>query len=152
MAAVDPPTSEIPRSWAQVPDVTAWLLRQFRWNHDMWQRTGAGVDVVGENQTNLANLTTTVTAMKVKTDFITVTQDVNLDTIESELNEIHSASPTYTPTNDSTDRAWDCNAAAGAISNPPTQAEVENLRDSLLELSDVVATLVADFQTKNVLG
>lgn len=55
-----------------------------------------------------------------------------------------SGIPTYTPTGGSTDRTFDANAAAGSISNPPTQAEVENIRDAVLELADVVATLVSD--------
>lgn len=52
----------------------------------------------------------------------------------------------YTITNDATDRTFDANAASGAISSPPTQAEVENIRDAVLELADVVATLIRDLQ------
>lgn len=55
-----------------------------------------------------------------------------------------SAISTYVPSNDATDRTWDANAAAGAISSTPTQAEVENIRDAVLELSDVLATLTND--------
>lgn len=55
-----------------------------------------------------------------------------------------SGIPTYTPTNGTADRAFDANAAAGTISATPTQAEVENIRDAVLELADVVATLVSD--------
>lgn len=58
---------------------------------------------------------------------------------------------TYTPSNVTTDRAFDANAAAGAITSPPTQAEVENIRDAVLELADVVGTLIADFQGKGSL-
>ena len=50
----------------------------------------------------------------------------------------------YTPSNGATDRTWDANAAAGAISSTPTQAEVENIRDAVLEISDVLSTLVTD--------
>lgn len=52
----------------------------------------------------------------------------------------------YTITNDATDRTFNANRAAGAISSPPTQAEVENIRDSVLELADVVATLIKDLR------
>ena len=74
------------------------------------------------------------------------------DSTSATVSAIANASPVYTPTNVSTDRAFDANAAAGAISDPPTQAEVENLRDAVLELADVLATLIADLQDKNVLG
>ena len=72
--------------------------------------------------------------------------------LQTSVDAIATSSPTYTPTNDATDRAWNANAAAGTISNPPTQAEVENIRDALLELSDVSATIVSDMQAKNVFG
>ena len=60
--------------------------------------------------------------------------------------------PAYTITNDSTDRTFDANAAAGAITSPPTQAEVENIRDAVLEIADVLATAINDLATKDVLG
>ena len=72
--------------------------------------------------------------------------------VVSVLNAVVSSSPNYTPSNDTTDRTWDANQAAGAISATPTQAEVENIRDAVLEISDVLATLVTDLQDKNVLG
>ncbi len=70
----------------------------------------------------------------------------NADDIEIDAAVVidKSAIPTYTPSNDTTLRAFDANAAAGAISATPTQAEVENIRDAVLGLSDVVATLVKD--------
>jgi hypothetical protein len=71
-----------------------------------------------------------------------------LTTVITPIFEVTSA---YTVTNDAEDRSWDANAAAGSITNPPTQAEVENLRDAVLELSDVVATLVSDLQSKGLL-
>ncbi|MGI9251410.1 MAG: hypothetical protein ACR2PR_09445 [Pseudohongiellaceae bacterium] len=61
------------------------------------------------------------------------------------------AAPTYTPTNVTTDRAFDANAAAGAITNPPTQAEVENIRDAVLELADVLGTLIDDLTSYGLL-
>lgn len=72
--------------------------------------------------------------------------------LQTAVDLIATSTPAYTPSNDATDRAWDANAAAGTITSPPTQAEVENIRDALLELSDVVATVVSDLQTKNVFG
>lgn len=58
---------------------------------------------------------------------------------------------TYTVTNPTTDRAFDANEAAGTISNPPTQAEVENIRDAVLELADVVGTLIVDLRTWGII-
>lgn len=58
----------------------------------------------------------------------------------------------YTPTNVATVRTFDANDAAGAISASPTQAEVENIRDAALVLSDVVGTLIADLQARGVIG
>ena len=57
----------------------------------------------------------------------------------------------YTPTNVTADRAFDANAAAGSITSPPTQAEVENIRDAVLELADVLGTLIEDLQTAGVI-
>lgn len=59
-----------------------------------------------------------------------------------------NAAPAYTVTNGSTVRSFDANDAAGAISAAPTQAEVENIRDAVLVLADVVGTTIAD--AKNI--
>jgi len=92
-----------------------------------------------------------------KLDQITVTQPVDLDAIESDtasnktaLEGLQDSLPAYTISNDGTDRAFNADAAAGAITNPPTQAEVENLRDSLLEISDVLATVIRDLGNKDI--
>jgi hypothetical protein len=73
-------------------------------------------------------------------------------TVQGALNEIASDSPDYTLSNVTTARTLDADAAAGAISATPTQAEVEALRDAVLQLADVVGTLAADLQGKKVLG
>lgn len=75
-----------------------------------------------------------------------------LSNILGAIFDIVDSLPVYAPSNDATDRTWDANAAAGSITSPPTQGEVENIRDSVLELSDVVATLATDLQDKNILG
>lgn len=71
---------------------------------------------------------------------------VNANDVEIDTSVVidKSGISTYTPSNEAIDRAWDANSAAGSISSTPTQAEVENIRDAVLELSDVVATLVND--------
>ncbi len=72
----------------------------------------------------------------------------NLVNVSNQLTEITSA---YTTSNVSTDRTLDANAAAGAISATPTQAEIENIRDAVLALADNVATIIADMKEKEVL-
>jgi len=83
-----------------------------------------------------------------------ITGDINHDGTNIGF---YSTTPTpqssaYTPSNESADRAFDANAAAGSITSPPTQAEVENIRDAVLELSDVVATMINDLQLTGILG
>jgi hypothetical protein len=56
----------------------------------------------------------------------------------------------YTVTNGTDDRSFDANAAAGAISGTYTQAEIENIRDAVLELADVVGTVIGDLESIGV--
>ena len=94
----------------------------------------------------------TVVTQGEKLAFITVTQAVNLDTLETAVEKIATSSPDYTISNDGTVRTLNADDAAGAISASPTQAEVENLRDAILTLADVVATMNRDLQGKDILG
>jgi len=75
------------------------------------------------------------------------------------INDVSTA--IYVPTNDVTDRGWDANAAIAGTGIDVAAAGPANValltdHDALVlvvqELSDVVATLVTDLQTKNVLG
>jgi hypothetical protein len=151
MTTVDPFIYSLPKAFREDPELHAWgdYLTQFL--RELWVRSGGSEDVVGDT-------VDTVVTHSEKLEFITVTQDVNLDTLEAQsgasaatLATLATSSPTYTPSNDGTDRTWNANQAAGAISVTPTQAEVENLRDSILVLSDVIATLVRDLAAKNVI-
>jgi DNA-binding beta-propeller fold protein YncE len=94
-----------------------------------------------------------------KLDLITITQSVNLDTVEADtasnktaVDLIATGSPAYIIVNDSTTRVLDANAAEGAISVSPTQAQVENLRDSQLNSDDVLSTMQKDLKAKGMLG
>ena len=78
--------------------------------------------------------------------FVDVVED--LVNVSNQLTEITSA---YTTSNVSANRTLDANAAAGAISATPTQAEIENIRDAVLDLADNVATIIADMKEKEVL-
>ncbi len=73
-----------------------------------------------------------------------------LEAVELAVNKLTSNTDAYTVTNGSTDRAFDANSAAGDITSPPTQSEVENIRDSLLELADVMATVIVDLQNAEI--
>lgn len=73
-----------------------------------------------------------------------------LEAVELAVNTLTSNTDAYTVTNDSTDRDFDANAAAGDITSPPSQSEVENIRDAVLELSDVMATLIVDLQSAEI--
>ena len=106
-----------------------------------------------------AATTVTVLTHSEKLDLITVTVAIDLDATTvsiaantAALAALTDSAPSYTITNDATDRVFDANSAAGAITNPPTQAEVENIRDAVLEQADVLATVVNDLANKNVLG
>ena len=152
MTTVDPFLIPIPKKFAQDPETLAYF--EFLHNHLRlaWARSGGSEDVIGDTAD-------VVVTQGEKLDLVTVTQNVNLDALEAEsaasaatLALIATASPTYAPSNDGTDRTWDADAAAGAITSPPTQAEVENIRDAVLEASDVLATFYRDLKAKGIFG
>jgi len=101
--------------------------------------------------------TEVVLTQQEKLDLIGVTQDVDLDTIESDtaankakLALLQNRFPAYHISNDSTDRTFNANSAAGTISSPPTQAEIENIRDAVLKYADNLATVIKDLNNKDV--
>ena len=103
--------------------------------------------------------TEVVLTQQEKLDLMTVTQDVNLDTMEADtatnktkIEAIATGSPTYTLSNDGTVRTLNADDAAGTISVSPTQAEVENIRDAVLVQGDVQATVIRDLKAKGILG
>lgn len=80
------------------------------------------------------------------------TADSKADANTATLAALLTSLPAYTLSNNSTNRVLDANDAAGAISATYVQAEIENLRDAVLILADIVATHVQDMVNKNVLG
>jgi hypothetical protein len=119
--------------------------------NDLTSETGviAQVDVTTE----------TVLTQQEKLDLMTVTQDVNLDTMESDtaanttaVGEMQSASPNNAIANDGTLRSFNADAAAGTISVSPTQAEVERNQSAILVNADVLATLIRDLIGKGMLS
>ncbi len=73
-----------------------------------------------------------------------------LEAVELAVNTLTSNTDAYTVENGSTDRTFDADAAAGDITSPPSQSEVENIRDAVLELADVMATLIVDLQNAEI--
>lgn len=131
----------IPPAWLRDPSVAEFAQRLLLWIDDIQRDTGV-LDTTNET-----------------VSYITVTGDVDLDAVAADtatntttLNTLLDSSPTYTVTNGTTDRTLNANDAAGTISNPVGQAEVENIRDAVLDHADTLATLIGDLQSKNVLG
>lgn len=94
-----------------------------------------------------------------KLDKMTITQDVNLDTIEAQaqaatdaLASLLNSLPDYTISNDGTVRTLNADAGDITISNPPTQAEVEGMVDAFNILSDVFSTLLRDLANKRLIS
>ena len=94
-----------------------------------------------------------------KLDLMTISQPVNLDTVESQaqaatdaLDALLNSLPTYSITNDGTVRTLNADAGDITISNPVTQTEGEAIVDAFNKLSDYVATLTRDLVNKDVLG
>ena len=144
-------TSPIPTVWASDPETAAFMRDLTLFLNDLTSETGviAQVDLTGE----------IVLTQQEKLDLMTITQDVNLDTVESQaqaatdaLAVIQNSSPDYVISNDGTVRTLNADDAAGTISAAPTQAEVENIRDAILTLADFVATNNRDLQNKDIFG
>lgn len=141
----------IPDEFLEQSGTREWATYLHNFLDDLTRQNGS-IDTIGTTEV-------IVLSQAEKLALMTVTASVNLDTVkaDSEANKTSLASlldalPAYTISNDATDRVYDANAAAGAISATPTQAEVENLRDAVLEIADVLATVIGDLVNKNVLG
>ena len=144
-------TSPIPTVWASDPETAAFMRDLTLFLNSLTSETGviAQVDLTGE----------IVITQQQKLDLMTISQEVNLDTVESQaqaatdaLAVIQNSSPDYVISNDGTVRTLNADDAAGTISVAPTQAEVENIRDAVLTLADFVATNNRDLQNKDIFG
>ena len=103
--------------------------------------------------------TETVLTQGEKLDLMTVTQAVNLDTVESQaaaattaLASLLNSLPDYNISNDGTVRTLNADDAAGTISTPVGQAEVENIHDAVLVIGDVLSTVIRDLKNKGIFG
>jgi len=141
MAEVDQFIANMPVGFRDIEGAEPYFRFLHLFLEDLRTRTGGETDVVEATADEVVTLGGTVAAN-------TVSSAANTASLAALLNSL----PAYSISNDGTDRAFDANAGAGSITNPPTQAEVENIRDALLELADVVATAIRDLAAKSVLG
>ena len=148
---VDPFILPTPQAFLDDPEVSEWVRGLLLVLDQLLRPEGA----IATSEAT----TEVVLTQQEKLDLMTVTQDVNLDTVESQtaanttsLASLLDSLPAYSISNDGTDRTFNADAAAGAITNPPTQAEVENIRDAMLEIADIQATVIRDLANKDVFG
>lgn len=76
---------------------------------------------------------------------------VFMEDLETTVNRLTANTDEWVTVNVTTDRGFDANQAAGDITATPTQDEVENIRDAVLELADNVGTLIADLKSSGVI-
>ena len=104
--------------------------------------TNNGRDITLKNGTGNLNIGTDIILESVDSAALFLGND-NIGSLKC-IGYWRNTKETYTITNATEDRTFDANAAAGAITNPPSQGEVENIRDSVLEIADIVGTLIND--------
>ena len=143
--ATDPFLIPIPQHFAQHedPEVRAWF--NFLFLH------------LSNNREDATDTETTQTAQGVTQ----TSQGTSITTLETKVDLIATSLPAYTITNDTTDRAFDANAAVDgtgidvAAAGPAQVALLSELNAGLAvvrELADVQATVINDLVAKNVLG
>jgi len=138
---VDPFLIQIPKGFRDIDDALEWATFLHQFLEDLRTRTGGETDTVGDTADSVSSQADQI-------DDLETQADANTAALES----LQDSLPVYSISNDGTDRAFSADAAAGAITNPPTQAEVENIRDAVLEIADVLATLIRDLGDKDLLG
>ena len=141
----------IPQAFLKDPEVAEWARALTLLLDDI--TSADGTIAVGEETAEV------VLTQQEKLDLVTVTQAVNLDTVEAEtaanttaIGQIQTGTPDYVISNDGTVRTLNADAAAGAISATYVQAEIENLRDAQLVSDDVLATLLRDMAGKGLIS
>jgi len=101
--------------------------------------------------------TEVVLTQQEKLDQITITQDVNLDTTESQaqaatdaLAVIQNALPDFNISNDGTQRTLNADAALIVAGAGYSQSDMQQLIDAFGVLSDYVATVTRDLKDKGI--
>lgn len=142
---------QIPDRFRGDPNAMEFFTRLVQWLDDVTRPDGV-LDTAEQTAE------TTLTQQE-KLDLISVVSLVDINATDTtatankaSLDALLTSLPAYTLSNWTTDRTLNADAAAGAISATPTQAEVEGIRDAVLGLADVVATIVNDMANKDILG
>ena len=146
---VQPFTVPIPEAFLKDSGTAEWA-RQVTLYLDELSRP-EGVLATSEATTEV------VLTQQEKLDLMTITQGVNLDTVEAQaaaatqsLADLLNSLPNYTISNDGTVRTLNADDAAGTISATYAQAEIENIRDAVLVIGDVLSTVIRDLINKDV--
>jgi hypothetical protein len=92
MARVDPFVIPLPRKLANDPEIAPWFSYLQKFLHDLWQRTGAGEDLVGDAVT----LTQLTSALAVHTGSNDNTTQAELDSAFTAHLAASNPHPTYT--------------------------------------------------------
>ncbi len=151
--AVDPFITPTPDQWRKDPQINDWVFKLLLVLDQLLRPEGA----IDASETTTAIVLT----QQQKLDLITITQAVNLDSVEAAIDLIATSSPAYTITNDATDRTLNANAAVSGTGIDVANAGPANVallsdHDALVavvqEQADVIATLVKDLAAKDVLG
>jgi len=101
--------------------------------------------------------TEVVLTQQEKLDLMVISQEVNLDTVEAQaaaattaIADLLNSLPDYNISNDGTVRTLNADDAAGTISATYAQAEIENIRDAVLVIGDVLSTVIRDLKNKGI--
>ena len=144
-------TSPIPTEWAADPEKAAFMRDLVLLLNDL-------VSPEGVIATSTAT-TEVVLTQQEKLDLMTVTQAVDLDTIEADtaanktaIDLIATGSPDYTISNDGTVRTLNADAALIVAGLTYSQTDMQTVIDAFGVLSDFTATMNRDLQNKDILG
>jgi hypothetical protein len=144
-------TSPIPTDWATDPEKSAFMRDLTLFLNAMTNEEGviAQVDLTTE----------AVLTQQEKLDLMTVSQDVNLDTMEAQaqaatdaLALLQNSLPDYAIANDGTVRTLNADAALITAGPAYSQTDMQTLVDAFGVLSDFVATMNRDLQNKDIFG
>jgi len=153
-------TSQIPSKFLEDPEIAEWARDLTLFINDLVSPEG----VIATSEAT----TVVVLTQQEKLNLMTVTQDVNLDTIEADtasnkakIDLIATSSLTYSISNDGTDRTFNADAAVAGTGIDvadagPTNVALLSDHDALvtvvLEQGDVQATVIRDLVAKGILG
>ena len=150
MAEVDAFLVPIPKGFNDIEEAISYFTFLHKFLEDLRTRTGGATDTVEATADEVVTLSAQVTIN-------TASTATNLATLTALLD----SSPTYSISNDGTDRTFNADAAVAGTGVDVADAGPVNVallsdHDALVgvvnERADVLATLIRDLVAKNVLG